>query len=56
MWIIVELSFICNLGQYDGINKPMPEYHIKVVGFDQRVSNAGKWNMKTYMNLHFINF
>lgn len=25
-------------GQYDGVKKPMPEYHIKVVGFDQRVS------------------
>nr|XP_034312493.1 DNA-dependent protein kinase catalytic subunit [Crassostrea gigas] len=24
-------------GQYDGVKKPMPEYHIKVVGFDQRV-------------------
>ncbi|XP_061175418.1 DNA-dependent protein kinase catalytic subunit-like [Saccostrea echinata] len=24
-------------GQYDGVTKPLPEYHIKVVGFDQRV-------------------
>ncbi|XP_056377813.1 DNA-dependent protein kinase catalytic subunit isoform X2 [Hyla sarda] len=24
-------------GQYDGKNKPMPEYHIKICGFDERV-------------------
>jgi len=25
------------VGQYDGGSKPMPEYHVKVVGFDPRV-------------------
>ncbi|PVD38356.1 hypothetical protein C0Q70_00970 [Pomacea canaliculata] len=24
-------------GQYDGLRKPMPEYHVKVAGFDERV-------------------
>ena len=25
-------------GQYDGLKKPLPEYHVKVAGFDERVS------------------
>lgn len=24
-------------GQYDGLKKPMPEYHVKIAGFDERV-------------------
>ncbi|XP_076445486.1 DNA-dependent protein kinase catalytic subunit-like [Babylonia areolata] len=24
-------------GQYDGLQKPMPEYHVKIAGFDERV-------------------
>lgn len=24
-------------GQYDGLSKPMPEYHAKIKGFDERV-------------------
>ncbi|ESO90586.1 hypothetical protein LOTGIDRAFT_176804, partial [Lottia gigantea] len=24
-------------GQYDGLSKPLPEYHVKVAGFDERV-------------------
>ncbi|KAJ8319307.1 LOW QUALITY PROTEIN: hypothetical protein KUTeg_004398 [Tegillarca granosa] len=24
-------------GQYDGMSKPLPEYHVKIAGFDQRV-------------------
>lgn len=27
----------CFSGQYDGLRKPMPEYHVKVAGFDERV-------------------
>ena len=31
---------VCTIfpGQYTGINKPLPEYHVKVAGFDQRVN------------------
>lgn len=41
VWVVVfkhKWVFFAFQGQYDGVKKPMPEYHIKVVGFDQRVS------------------
>lgn len=25
------------LGQYDGKGKPLPEYHVRISGFDERV-------------------
>lgn len=25
-------------GQYDGCSKPLPEYHVKISGFDEKVS------------------
>jgi hypothetical protein len=28
-------------GQYTGMSKPMPEYHTKISGFDERVSRFG---------------
>ncbi|MEE6464048.1 hypothetical protein FKM82_006146 [Ascaphus truei] len=30
-----EMNTMC--GQYDGKSKPMPEYHVKISGFDERV-------------------
>lgn len=42
VWVVIFRHtvnvFLAFQGQYDGVKKPMPEYHIKVVGFDQRVS------------------
>ncbi|GFR71479.1 DNA-dependent protein kinase catalytic subunit [Elysia marginata] len=32
----VFLSHLC-IGQYSGLSKPLPEYHIKISGFDERV-------------------
>lgn len=29
------------LGQYDGRSKPLPEYHAKITGFDERVCTCG---------------
>ena len=28
---------LCVLGQYDGKSKPLPEYHVKISGFDEKV-------------------
>ena len=25
------------IGQYDGKSKPLPEYHVKISGFDEKV-------------------
>ena len=25
-------------GQYDGKSKPLPEYHVKIAGFDEKVT------------------
>ena len=33
----VCLFFCCCLGQYDGLSKPLPEYHTKISGFDEKV-------------------
>lgn len=36
--VYIWLSILYILGQYDGMSKPLPEYHVKIAGFDQRVS------------------
>lgn len=33
-----EDTVFCVAGQYDGRSKPLPEYHAKITGFDERVS------------------
>lgn len=42
-------SLICfpTLGQYDGRSKPLPEYHAKITGFDERVCTCG-WLSSSY--------
>lgn len=30
--------FNSHIGQYDGKSKPLPEYHVKISGFDEKVS------------------
>lgn len=32
--------FLLQLGQYTGQQKPLPEYHVRIAGFDERVSYA----------------
>ena len=36
--IAIHLLLCFFSGQYDGLKKPLPEYHVKVAGFDERVS------------------
>lgn len=33
----VKVSLLHVVGQYDGRSKPLPEYHAKITGFDERV-------------------
>lgn len=33
----MKVFFFHGLGQYDGRSKPLPEYHAKITGFDERV-------------------
>ena len=30
----------CLTGQYTGKGKPLPEYHVKIAGFDERVGDC----------------
>lgn len=32
-------------GQYDGHSKPLPEYHVKISGFDEKVSSLYMLNL-----------
>ena len=33
------LTTLVSTGQYDGRSKPLPEYHAKITGFDERVGS-----------------
>lgn len=33
----MKVFFFHGVGQYDGRSKPLPEYHAKITGFDERV-------------------
>ena len=37
-----NIFFMLNVisGQYDGQSKPLVEYHVKISGFDERVSDT----------------
>lgn len=46
-----QLEMFCVAGQYDGRSKPLPEYHAKITGFDERVRSHAVYNAKRPANV-----
>ena len=44
--VIRMLGCVCT-GQYDGQSKPLPEYHTKIAGFDEKV-----WYIIVYVRMY----
>lgn len=41
-------------GQYTGRRKPLPEYHVKIAGFDERVRNC--FNITCYFDTYALHY
>ena len=51
MLYLLSFKNVCIPGQYDGKSKPLPEYHVKISGFDEKVSKHRQLYRVTHGNL-----
>ena len=42
----------CLTGQYSGHSEPLPEYHVKIAGFDERVSLLNGFESSSIRNVY----
>lgn len=34
---MTSVGYVTGIGQYNGKSEPLPEYHVKIAGFDEKV-------------------